>query len=129
MSDSKEQPDIQFYQLIISLHAGTMQQLGKVTSPITGKIERNLQAAKSSINLLEMIQRKMKGNLEEGEEKLLETTLFELRMNYVDELKKDKESTKYTSEDSPAEDSANEPSEDDKTPNNASGDQKDEFST
>lgn len=98
MAEPKEQPDMQFYQLVISLHAGTMQQLGKVTSPMTGKIERNIEAAKSSIDLLEMLQRKMKGNLVEGEEKILETTLFELRMNYVDELKKDEDSAKDVKE-------------------------------
>lgn len=102
MTDNKEQPDLQFFQLVISLHAGTMQQLGKVTSPMTGKIERNILAAKSSIDLLEMLQRKMKGNLEEGEEKLLETTLFELRMNYVDELKKDEDSAKDAKEEVPS---------------------------
>lgn len=89
MTESIEDQDIQFFQLIISLHAGTMQQMGKVANLATGKIERNMLGAKNSIDLLEMLQRKMKGNLSEGEQKMLESTLFELRMNYVDEVKKD----------------------------------------
>lgn len=91
MTESIEDQDIQFFQLIISLHAGTMQQMGKVANLATGKIERNMLAAKNSIDLLEMLERKMKGNLNEGEHKMLESTLFELRMNYVDEVKKDSE--------------------------------------
>ena len=91
MTDSAEDQDIQFVQLIISLHAGTMQQMGKVANLATGKIERNMLAAKNSIDLLGMLQRKMKGNLNDGESKMLESTLFELRMNYVDEVKKDAE--------------------------------------
>lgn len=127
MTESIEDQDIQFFQLIISLHAGTMQQMGKVANLATGKIERNMLGAKNSIDLLEMLQRKMKGNLSEGEQKMLESTLFELRMNYVDEVKKDAgESDKSNkSDDSNASDVTTDTSPSDNSESSDSGDSDD----
>jgi hypothetical protein len=84
-----EKLDLPFYQLVLSLQAATMQQLGKVISPITGKAERDLVMAKGTIDLLEMFQRKTVGNLDDDEKKLIEHVLYELRLNYVDELKRE----------------------------------------
>ncbi len=86
MTDQNQ--DIQFFQLMLSLHSAAMYQMGKVVSPISGKIERDLSAAKSSIDMLEMLQRKTQGNLVDDEKKLLDRILYELRMNYVDEVKR-----------------------------------------
>ncbi len=77
-----------FIQLILSFHAAAWQQMGKVQSVITGKIERDLEMAKHSIDMLGMLETKTKGNLTEDEEKYLRHTLYELRMNYLDETKK-----------------------------------------
>lgn len=88
MPDQDEAYDIIFYQLAFSLHTAAMQQMGKTISPFTGKIERNLEMAKGSIDMLEMIQRKTKGNLTDEENKMLDHFLFDLRMNYVEEVKR-----------------------------------------
>lgn len=88
-----EDLDIQFYQLALSLQAAAMQQMGKIANPFSGKIERDLSLAKNSIDMLEMLERKTRGNLNNDEKKLVDHILFELRINYVDELKKDQEST------------------------------------
>ena len=88
MNDSADKYDIQFFQLVLSLQMAAMQQMGKVASPISGKIERDLNQAKSSIDLIEMIQKKTEGNLNEDEKKLIDHVLYELRMNYVEEVKK-----------------------------------------
>lgn len=77
-----------FVQLVLSFHAAAWQQMGKVVSVITGKIERDLNMAKHSIDMLGMLEEKTKGNLTEDEEKYLAHALYELRMNYLDELKK-----------------------------------------
>ena len=55
---------------------------------MTGKVERDLTAAKFSIDMLTMLENKMKGNLTDDESKFLEHALYELRLNYVDESKK-----------------------------------------
>ena len=88
MTDNSNNLDVMFYQLILSMQASAMQHLGKVASQLTGKIERNLDAAKYSIDLLEMLQRKTDGNLTDDEKKMLDHVLYELRLNYVDEVNK-----------------------------------------
>lgn len=105
MTDNAPQLDPQLYQLILSLHAGAMQQMGKVASPFTGKVERNLAAARTTIDMVDMLKRKTAGNLSDDEAKLLEHVLYELRMNFVDESKKG--DTETTSEDTPKESTEN----------------------
>jgi hypothetical protein len=61
-----------------------MQHLGKTLSPVTNKIEKNLPAAQSSIDMLDMLEAKTKGNLSEQEAKLLKSVLAELKLNYVE---------------------------------------------
>jgi hypothetical protein len=83
--DIREQHHILFMQLIYMLHAAAMHQLGKVKNPLTDKVERDLAAAQSTIDMLEMLQDRTKGNLLPEEEKFLASVLMELRLNYVDE--------------------------------------------
>jgi hypothetical protein len=78
-----------FIQLVLMFQAAAMQQMGKVENPITRKVERSLEQARFSIDMLEMIENRTKGSLSENEKKFLEHVLFELRVNYVDEVKKD----------------------------------------
>jgi len=78
-----------FFHLVFMFQTAALQQMGKLANPVTRKIERNLEQAKYSIDILEVIQEKTKGNLNEGESKFLDNVLFELRMNYLEELKKD----------------------------------------
>lgn len=83
--------DPAFAQLVLSLQAAAMQQMGKIMSPITGTVERDLLMAKHSIDLLEMLSNKTAGNLTPDEKRLLDHVLYELRMNYVDETAKGRE--------------------------------------
>jgi hypothetical protein len=81
-----------FNALLFSLHAACMQQLGKIVNPMNGEIERDLEQAQATIEMMEMLRRKTTGNLSETESKLLGRLLYELQMNYVDEAKKEGES-------------------------------------
>jgi hypothetical protein len=90
-NESQKKNEFYFVQLIITFQAAAMQQMGKLQNPITQKVERNLDQARSSIDMLEMLQDKTRNNLTENEEKFLEHTLYELRMNYLDEVKKDQQ--------------------------------------
>ena len=78
-----------FWGLVLMFHAACMQHLGKTANPTTGKVERNLNQAQISIDLLEMLSRRTAGNLSEDESRLLARTLQELKLNYVDETLKD----------------------------------------
>lgn len=97
---SEDAPDINehLWMLIVSLQAGAMQQMGKVTSPFSGKIERNLEAARATIDTLTMLEEKTKGNLSTDEAKFLSSVLYQLRLNYVDETKKGTESEETQAE-------------------------------
>jgi hypothetical protein len=103
MNEQPDNYDVYFYQLVISLHGAAMQQMGKVASPLTGKIERDLTQARVTIDMLDMIKRKTGGNLSEDETKLLDHVLYELRMNFVEEAKKGTEPGHEAEEPSPAE--------------------------
>ena len=83
-----QQTELLFMQLVMMFQGMAMQQLGKVMNPMTQTVERDLGQAKNFIDLLSMIEEKTKGNLSENQETLLQQALFDLRMNYVDEVKK-----------------------------------------
>jgi len=89
--ESEKRGEFYFIQLVLMFQTTAFQQMGKLENPITKKVERDLDQAKFSIDMLEMIQQKTKNNLSENEKKFLDHILFELRMNYVDEVNKDKE--------------------------------------
>ena len=83
-----------FIAFIINLHATTMIALGKIASPLTQKIERNLEQARFTIDLLGMLEAKTAGNRTEEESRALKTILTELRLNFIDELEKDRQAEK-----------------------------------
>ena len=62
--------------------------LGKVKNPVSDELERNVDQASYYIDLLDMLQTKMKGNLSEWEEQYILHSLSELKLNYIDEKKK-----------------------------------------
>jgi Domain of unknown function (DUF1844) len=86
MSAGAEPSDL-FLGLVASLQASAWMQLGKIMNPLSGKVERDLDRAQETIDLLGVIQEKTRGNLHPDEARLLEQILFELRMNYVEERK------------------------------------------
>ncbi|MBU4492860.1 MAG: DUF1844 domain-containing protein [Nanoarchaeota archaeon] len=92
--DEKKLYEIQFVQLIFSLKTSAIMQLGKIANPLTGKIERNLNEAKYTIDMLNMLKEKTKNNLAPDEEKIINDAIFELQMNYIDEVKKGEEEKK-----------------------------------
>jgi hypothetical protein len=108
VTNEQSKIDTNFFQLVVSLQMAAMQNLGKIASPVSGEVERNLEQAKVSIDMLAMLDEKTKGNLTDEEKKLLEKSLYELRMNYVDEAKKDESGTQETEETQPSEEKGNE---------------------
>lgn len=89
MNEQQSKMDPHFMQLVLSLQAAAMQQMGKVASMVSGEIERDLPMARQSIDLLGMLKTKTEGNLTDEEEKILSHVLYELRLNFVDESKKE----------------------------------------
>jgi hypothetical protein len=77
-----------FLQLVLGLQQSAMMALGKLMNPITRSIEKNLDLARDTIDTLEAIEVRTRGNLESDEERVLRQVLTDLRMNYLDETKK-----------------------------------------
>jgi hypothetical protein len=96
MSDPTANP--LFGWLIASLQMQAWSQLGKVASPHTGKIERDIEGARHIIDMLGMLEEKTRGNLAPEEETFLRDLLLQLRLNYVEEQKKDAAPSAATSE-------------------------------
>jgi hypothetical protein len=90
MPDEILEANEMFLSLVFSLQSAAWFQMGKVASPMSGKIERDLAQAKMSIDLLIMLQEKTKGNLSAEEQQILNSAVYNLQMNYVDELNRDK---------------------------------------
>ncbi len=88
MADDNHQ--ILFMQLVMQNQQIAMMAMGKIKNPVTDKIERNLEYAKVSIDTLDMLLARTKGNLTEYEEKFLTEALKDLKLNYVEEVEKDK---------------------------------------
>lgn len=78
-------PEINFTNFVLSLSTTAMFHFGDFPDPVSKKADRNLAAAKQTIDILGMLQTKTTGNLDENEKSLLDGLLFELRMRYVKE--------------------------------------------
>jgi hypothetical protein len=77
-----------FLHLLLGLQQSGMMALGKLMNPITRQIDRNLEAARDTIDTLAAIEARTQGNLEPDEARVLQQVLTDLRMNYLEELKK-----------------------------------------
>ena len=94
MTEKEEKDDIMFIQFISGLYTSTMQHLGKLMNPATGEIEKNLDAAHATIELVRMLKEKTEGNLSKRESDTIANALANMQMNYVDELKRTEETGK-----------------------------------
>ncbi|MCX7910472.1 MAG: DUF1844 domain-containing protein [Endomicrobia bacterium] len=81
-----------FIALITSLASTCWMQLGKVPNPMTNKIEKELESAKFTIELLRMLKNKTQGNLTTEEEQVLISVITDLELNYAEEVKKESQS-------------------------------------
>lgn len=78
-----------FMQLVLQNQQLAMMSMGKLKNPVSDNIDRNLEFAKMSIDTLDMLVEKTKGNLSEYEEKFLSEVIKDLKLNYVDEANKE----------------------------------------
>ena len=108
-----DETDILFLSLIFNFQAAALQQMGKMVNPMTGKTERDMSAAKQSIDLRDCLERKTRGNLQAEEERAIQEILTNLRLNYVDEMKRG---------DQPAAEAASTPEEGEASADGDSGD-------
>lgn len=84
----EELPEINFSAFVISLSTQALMNLGEIANPFTGKVEADVPVAKQMIDIVGMLKDKTKGNLNASEDRLIEDILFDLRMKYVEAVKK-----------------------------------------
>ncbi len=82
-------PEASFSSLVLFLTTIASQHLGVVKNPLTDKVEKNLELTKYTIDSLDMLKEKTKGNLTKEEEELLENIINSLKLSYARESKKD----------------------------------------
>ena len=74
--------------LVMMLQMSAMQSMGKIASPVSGEIEKNLDYCRVSIDMLDMLVEKTSGNLTPDEKSYIDGILYNLRMNYLEEANK-----------------------------------------
>lgn len=88
--DAERHPaaEIDFSTFVISLSTQALMHLGEIANPISGKVEIDVPLAKQTIDILGVLKDKTRGNLNASEDRLMEDILFDLRMKYVEAVKK-----------------------------------------
>jgi hypothetical protein len=83
---ASELPRVDFSTFVLSLGTSALYHLGVVPHPETGQklSPPELSLARNTIDTLEMLQEKTRGNLDGQERELIESLLYELRMHFVE---------------------------------------------
>lgn len=76
-------PPLDFSTFILSLSTSVLMNLGVVENPVTKKTEKEPEVAQQTIDLIDLLKEKTRGNLNEEEAKLIDDVLHELRLWYV----------------------------------------------
>ena len=87
-------PKVDFSSFCLSLGTSALYHLGMVGDPQTGEAaaEPNFELARQTIDALEMLSEKTRGNLDTEEKRLLDGLLYELHSGYVEAAKRKKTS-------------------------------------
>lgn len=84
--------EVNFLNYVTSLGFQAMIFMGEVPNPVTNKVEKHLIQAKFLIDALSMLKEKTAGNLTEQESELLENSVYELQLKYVQVAQQEKSS-------------------------------------
>ncbi len=80
--------EITFSTFLVSLSTQALMCLGEIPNPASGQTETDLQAVRELIDIIAMLQEKTRGNLDPTESQLIEKILFDLRMRYVENVRR-----------------------------------------
>ena len=75
---------VDFSTHVLSLASTALVALGKMPGPDGESIPVDLETARHLIDVLAMLEVKTKNNLDESEQKLLASLIYDLRVAYVD---------------------------------------------
>lgn len=80
--------ELNFSTFILSLSTSVLVNLGEFPDPISNQNTINLPVAQQTINIIEILQDKTRGNLTAEEDRLIDMVLYDLRMKYIEAAKK-----------------------------------------
>jgi len=84
-TEPSDYPPVNFTNFVVSLSTSALFHFGDFPEFEGAKAEKNLPAAKQTIDILDMLNEKTKGNLDQNEANLIQGVLYELKMRYVKE--------------------------------------------
>lgn len=76
-------PDVTLEAFVLSLNTAALFHMGELGDPVTGEKQKDLMLARHTIDTLNMLQEKTRGNLTEDEAGLLDNILHDLRLRFV----------------------------------------------
>ena len=83
-AEETELPKIDFSTFVLSLATSALYHLGLSPDPSGEPAPKpNLPLARQTIDTLEMLEEKTRGNLDEEEAKLIKSVLYQLHMGFV----------------------------------------------
>lgn len=75
---------VDFSMFLFSLASSAQLAMGVIPHPETQKTQKNLEAARQTIDIIELLKTKTTGNCTEDETKLMDQLLYTLRMQFVE---------------------------------------------
>lgn len=81
-------PEVTFPAFVMSLNTSVLYHLGEIGDPRTGKREPDFELARHGIDTLVMLQEKTKGNLAADELEMLKNILYDVKLKFVQAVKK-----------------------------------------
>jgi hypothetical protein len=79
---------VDFSTHVLSMASSAMISLGQMPAPDGETLETDIETARYLIDVLSMLETKTRGNLDESEQKLLQSLLYDLRVAFVDASKR-----------------------------------------
>lgn len=88
MESAPDKEEVAFGSFIMSLATQVLMQMGEMPAPKGMEIPVDLEAARQTIDIIAMLQRRTRGNVSAEEARFLEELLHSLRSSYVVATKK-----------------------------------------
>jgi hypothetical protein len=79
---------VTFSTFVLGLSTQALVHLGEIADPASSQVSTDLVAAKQVIDILGMLEAKTQGNLDQAEQGLVESMLYDLRMKYVELMRR-----------------------------------------
>lgn len=84
MASSASTGPVNFMSFILGMAQTALFQMGLIQFPGAEQSKKDMNGARQTIDIIAMIEEKTRGNLTDDEKKVIDDTLFQLRMAFVE---------------------------------------------